>query len=48
MPKKKTSTFDREMKKLSFQKRFEKEYHDFLLSELIVSLMEANHPKNGS
>jgi len=36
----KQSTFDREMKKASFRKKFEKEYKEFLLSEIINALME--------
>ena len=33
------STFDREMQGIEFRKKFETEYKDFLLSELITSLM---------
>ena len=40
MIKKQTSTFEKEMKKNLFCKKFEKEYKEFLLSELIVALME--------
>lgn len=39
---KQSSTFEREMKKPAFRKKFEKEYKDFLLSELIKSLMEGD------
>jgi len=34
------STFDREMKKASFRRQFEKAYKEFLLSEIISALME--------
>ena len=34
------STFDQEMKKASFRKKFNKEYKEFLLSEIISALME--------
>ena len=34
------STFDKEMKNPSFRKKFEKEYKEFLLSEIINALME--------
>jgi DNA-binding Xre family transcriptional regulator len=37
---KKPSTFERELEKPRFRKKFEKEYNEFLLSELIISLME--------
>ncbi|OGT54403.1 MAG: hypothetical protein A3F17_01300, partial [Gammaproteobacteria bacterium RIFCSPHIGHO2_12_FULL_41_15] len=37
---KKISTFEREMKNASFRKKFEKEYKEFLLSEIIIALME--------
>ncbi len=40
MTKKILSTFDREVKNASFRKKFEKEYKDFLLSEVILTLME--------
>ena len=40
MTSKQISTFDREMKNTSFRKKFEKEYKEFLLSELITALME--------
>ncbi len=40
MVKKILSTFDREMKNAAFRKKFEKEYKDFLLSEVILTLME--------
>jgi DNA-binding Xre family transcriptional regulator len=38
-PKKTTSTVDRWLKKPSFKKAFEKDYKDFLLSELVHVLM---------
>lgn len=34
------STFEREMQDDNFRKQFEKEYEEFLLSEIIRSLME--------
>lgn len=34
------STFDKEMKNTSFRKKFDKEYKEFLLSEIINALME--------
>lgn len=37
---KQLSTFDREMKNAHFRKKFEKEYKEFLLSEIISALME--------
>ena len=40
MTKKTLSTFDREMKNAVFRKKFEKEYKEFLLSEIISALME--------
>jgi len=40
MNDKQLSTFEREMQKASFRKKFEKEYKDFLLSEIICALME--------
>lgn len=40
MIKTKKSTFDREMKDLKFKKAFYENYKDFLLSELIIALME--------
>ncbi len=40
MNEKKTSTFDREMKNAAFRKKFQKEYKEFLLSELVSALME--------
>lgn len=42
MPKKRLSTFEREMKQPSFRKKFEKEYKEFLLSEVICTLMDNN------
>lgn len=38
-PKKKSSTMDRWLKKPGFKKSFEKEYKDFLLSELVHAIM---------
>lgn len=43
MIKKKLSTFEREMKSKSFKREFDKTYGHFLLSELIMSLMEKDH-----
>lgn len=40
MTKKPLSTFNREMKNVAFRKKFEKEYKEFLLSEIISALME--------
>lgn len=37
---KKLSTFEKEIEKPRFRKKFQKEYNEFLLSELIISLME--------
>lgn len=42
MSKKNLSTFEREMQNSSFKKTFEKEYKEFLLSELINALMETD------
>ena len=42
MNKKILSTFKREMQDVSFKKKFEKEYKEFLLSELINALMETD------
>lgn len=39
---KQLSTFDKEMQNKTFRKKFEKEYKEFLLSELIIALMEDN------
>jgi len=33
------STFEKEMKSASFKSKFEKEYNEFLLSELLTALM---------
>jgi hypothetical protein len=38
--KKTLSTFEREMRKPAFKKKFEHSYKNFLLSELIIMLME--------
>ena len=40
MAKKALSTFDREMQNASFREKFNKEYTEFLLSELITTMME--------
>lgn len=40
MSKKQLSTFEKEMQKPAFRKKFEKEYKEFLLSELIIALMD--------
>ena len=40
MTNKTMSTFEREMKNASFRKKFETEYKEFLLSEIISALME--------
>jgi hypothetical protein len=40
MPKKPVSTFEREMKNPRFKQAFEKSYHEFLLSELLIAIME--------
>jgi len=37
---KKLSTFERMMKDASFKKEFNKQYKEFLLSELVIALME--------
>lgn len=42
MPKKAISTFEREMQNPKFKKTFEKGYKQFLLSELILALMEGD------
>ena len=39
-PKKTLSTFEREMKNPRFKKAFEKQYKEFLLSELLIAIME--------
>ena len=39
-PKNKISTFEREMKNPRFKKAFDKGYREFLLSELLISIME--------
>ncbi len=38
--KKPLSTFEREMKNVKFKKSFEKNYREFLLSELLIAIME--------
>jgi DNA-binding Xre family transcriptional regulator len=43
MTKRKLSTFEREMKDKDFKKKFKDAYDKFLLSELIISLMEEDH-----
>ena len=40
MNKAELSTFEKEMQKSSFRRKFEKEYKEFLLSEIISALME--------
>lgn len=40
--KKTISTFDREMKNARFKKAFDKRYKEFLLSELLIVMMEEN------
>ncbi len=40
MANKSQSTFEREMKKASFRKKFEKKYKEFLISELVLAMME--------
>ena len=40
MRKKPLSTFEREMKNPKFKKAFEKSYKEFLLSELLIAIME--------
>jgi transcriptional regulator with XRE-family HTH domain len=39
-PKKSISTFEREMKNSKFKKAFDKSYKEFLLSELLIAIME--------
>jgi len=39
-PKKTISTYEREMKNARFKKAFEKSYKEFLLSELLIAIME--------
>jgi len=38
----KKSTFEKEMENASFRRKFQKEYKEFLLSELIAALMEGD------
>lgn len=40
MSKKPMSTFDRKMQDPAFKEKFDKEYKEFLLSELLLALME--------
>ena len=40
MAKKKMSTFEREMKNARFKSSFEKSYKEFLLSELLIAMMD--------
>lgn len=40
MPKKSVSTFDREMKNSAFKAAFKKSYKTFLISELLISMMD--------
>ena len=39
-PKKTMSTYEREMKNARFKKAFDKSYKKFLLSELLIAIME--------
>lgn len=41
-PKNTGSTFEREMKNSRFKKSFDKHYKEFLLSELLIAIMEKN------
>ena len=43
MSKKTLSTFEREMQDVEFQTSFEKEYKEFVLSEVLASLMKESH-----
>ena len=43
MSKKILSTFDREMLNPSFKDEFDREYNDFLLAEVIRSMMDKNN-----
>lgn len=40
--KKTTSTFEKEMKNSEFKKAFQKSYKDFLISELLLTMMESD------
>lgn len=40
MSKKETSTFEREMKNVKLKGAFEKGYKEFLISELLIEIME--------
>ena len=42
MSKRKLSTFEREMQDPNFKREFEFEYTEFMLSELLIALMELN------
>ena len=42
MTKKTISTFEREMKNRKFKKSFEKGYKEFLLSELLIAMMDGD------
>lgn len=42
MSKKIVSTFDREMKNVKFKKAFEKSYKEFILSELLIAIMQSD------
>ncbi len=42
MPNKVVSTFEREMQNPSFKKSFQEGYQDFLLSELLIAMMEGD------
>ena len=41
--KRKSTTFEKEMKNSVFRKKFQKEYKEFLLSEFIIALMESDN-----
>ena len=43
MSKRSLSTFEREMQDDKFRESFKKGYREFLLSEVILSLMEESH-----
>lgn len=43
MTKRHLSTFEREMQDSAFHDKFEKEYKEFLLSEILLAMMEEAH-----
>lgn len=43
MSKKTLTTFEREMQDVEFQASFEKEYKEFVLAEVLASLMKESH-----